>query len=347
MSRLAFEKNVVTAEFISPAGQPVEIPIEIRNHPITGRSCRIAHGRAAEKEPGTEALPEPPPDAADTDACPFCRPRVFSDTPRAHPALLPEGRLVRGGSVLFPNLFPYGRYSAVSLFDDAHFVDIGTAEVDAYADSFMNCADYLGRVLRHDPGACFIAVTQNHLPSAGGSLVHPHLQVNADRIPANHQRFLRQKAEAYHGETRARLFSDYLRHEREDGRRYIGATGPWEWVAAFAPEGFYEIWGIRPGATSLVGLAASDWRDLAEGVIRVQKFYRSLHRNGYNLGLLAVEDGNPWMELRVVVLARSNYAAWVRNDHTGFEVMLGDMATFTAPEATAAGARRFWAARAD
>jgi hypothetical protein len=48
------------------------------------------------------------------------------------------------------------------------------------------------------------------------------------------------------------------------------------------------------------------------------------------------------LELRVVMIVRSNYAAWVRSDHTGFEVMLGDMATFTAPEETAQIARPFW-----
>ena len=42
------------------------------------------------------------------------------------------------------------------------------------------------------------------------------------------------------------------------------------------------------------------------------------------------------------MLVRSNYAPWVRSDHTGFEVMLGDMATFNAPEETARLARTFW-----
>jgi len=77
-------------------------------------------------------------------------------------------------------------------------------------------------------------------------------------------------------------------------------------------------------------------------VINAQKFYRSLNRNGYNLGLLSIEDGAKALELRVVLIVRSNYAAWVRSDHTGFEVMLGDMATFTAPEQTAKLARPFW-----
>ena len=60
-------------------------------------------------------------------------------------------------------------------------------------------------------------------------------------------------------------------------------------MAAFAPEGFFEIWGILPGITSLQQVTASDWQDLAQGIINTQRFYRSICRNGYNLGLLLIE----------------------------------------------------------
>jgi galactose-1-phosphate uridylyltransferase len=206
----------------------------------------------------------------------------------------------------------------------------------------MNCADYLGRVLKEDPAAIFMAITQNHLPAAGGSLIHPHLQIQADRIATNHQRFLKQKADNHFGETSRLLFSDYLQQEKEDGQRYIGSTGSWEWVAAFAPEGFFEIWGILPETDAFSKVTAESWLSLAQGVISAQRYYRNLNRNGYNLGILAIEDGASKLELRVVILARSNFAQWVRSDHTGFEVMLGDMATFTSPEETASAARPFW-----
>jgi galactose-1-phosphate uridylyltransferase len=245
--------------------------------------------------------------------------------------------------MLFPNLFPYGGYSAVSLFDSRHFAEIGTASVSSYADCFINRRNYLRRILGHDSKALYMAITQNHLPSAGGSLIHPHLQINADRIAPNHHRFLRKRAEEYFEHNGSHLFSDYLLHEKQEGSRYIGKTGSWEWMAAFAPEGFFEIWGILPQATTLLQITDSDWNDLAQGVVNTQKFYRSLCRNGYNLGLLFVEDGNPHLETRVVILVRSNYAPWVRNDHTGFEIMLGDMTTFTSPEDIAENARRFWA----
>ena len=172
--------------------------------------------------------------------------------------------------------------------------------------------------------------------------MHPHLQINADRLPANHLRFLARRCGQYF-KTRGRfLFSDYLAYERRRGRRYIGTTGDWHWVAALAPEGFFEIWAILPRQCSIQAVDDRQWSDLARGVLNAQRLYRSLNRNGYNLGLLAVETPASRLELRTVLLVRSNYAPWVRNDHTGFEVMLGDMATFTAPEETARMARTFW-----
>jgi galactose-1-phosphate uridylyltransferase len=113
-------------------------------------------------------------------------------------------------------------------------------------------------------------------------------------------------------------------------------------MAAFAPEGFFEIWGILADITSVLEVTDGDWQDLAEGVINIQRFYRSICRNGYNLGLLSVETPASCLELRVVILVRSNYAPWVRSDYTGYEVMLGDMATFVAPEQTAEWARSFF-----
>ena len=124
----------------------------------------------------------------------------------------------------------------------------------------------------------------------------------------------------------------------------IGSTGPWHWLAAFAPEGFFEIWGIYPGMTSYFQLGDEEWHDLAVGVTCAQRFYRSLCRNSYNLGLLAVSQDQSALELRVVLIVRANYAPWVRSDLTSYEVMLGDMATFNAPEETAALARPFWCA---
>ncbi len=340
---LVFDKKMITAAFLDPSGNAVEKQIEIRTNPITGRTCRIAYARAGEKEPGTEALPPPPPDAERSAQCPFCMPHVFSKTPMIHQRISAHGRLSFGKSLLFPNLFPYGSHSAVSLFDDMHFVEIGRAGACSYADSFKNCSRYLNKIIHFNAEYRYMAITQNHLPSAGGSLVHPHLQIQADKVPANFHRFLEKRTAEYHRETGSYILSDYLANEKKAGLRYIGKTGDWEWLASFAPEGFYEIWAILPGCFSLTRLEDRHFEDLALGIMNTQRFYRSLCRNGYNLGIISIEDEkNSFLELRCILVVRSNYDAWTRNDHSGFEVMLGDMATFSSPEDTADRARTFW-----
>jgi UDPglucose--hexose-1-phosphate uridylyltransferase len=337
-----FSTETVQGRLLEPSGDPADRKIQIRINPISGRASRITFSRVNEKEAGADHLPPPPPAAREISQCPFCRPQVLARTPRLIPKIHPDGRMTNGESLLFPNLFPYTPYSAVSLFDNTHFVEIGTATESSYTNCLVNCADYLKRVYHYDPSAVYMAITQNHLPSAGGSMVHPHLQVHADRVASNHHRSLYERALVHDQTFRRGIFADYAACEIGTGARHIGSTGPWEWMAAFAPEGFFEIWSIYAGRTSILALTENDWRHLAIGMIRVQKLYRSLYRNGYNFGLLAVETAQRFLELRAVMVVRSNYAPWVRSDHTGFEVMLGDMATFTTPEETARLARGFW-----
>ncbi len=72
--KLTFTKEIISANFMDPAGEFVERLIEFRKHPITFRTCRITLSRSQEKETGTESMPAPPPNAADTSECPFCTP---------------------------------------------------------------------------------------------------------------------------------------------------------------------------------------------------------------------------------------------------------------------------------
>jgi galactose-1-phosphate uridylyltransferase len=339
---LRFHKKTIVSQLVEPSGRAIERQIEVRVNPVTGRTARVAISRAMEGEPETAQLPQAPPGASASYACPFCDANLARQTPRLPKALAVGERLQFESSRLFPNLYPYGRYSAVSLFDNQHFVEIGKASALSYYNSICNCRQYLAAVEKADPEARYVAITQNHLPSAGGSLIHPHLQVHADAHATNHMRRLVKTSRFYHERHGRYLFSAYLRYEKQNRQRYIGSCGNWEWVAAFAPEGFFELWAILTGQTSIAALSEEDCAALAEGICRAQKFYRRLNRNGYNLGLLAMEAADSPLELRLVMLVRSNYAPWVRNDHTGFEVMLGDMTTFSSPEETANQARPFW-----
>lgn len=340
---IQFKKKTLTAGFPDSAGRPVKRAIEVRRDPVTLQTSRITPHRSLEKDRGTDRLYDPPESDLNETTCPFCPGNREAMTPRLTPEICETGRQVHGRSVLFPNLYPYTEWSAVSLFDDTHYVPIGTAEPSSCRDSFINCARYLEQVIRVDPEAVYMSITQNHLPGAGGSLVHPHLQVHATREISNSHGLVRKRTREYRSRYGGCVFTDLLAAEKKAGERWIGTTGSWEWVAAFAPFGFYEIWGISPGRSSLLISGENQvWQDLARGVLNVQKFYRSLNRNAYNLALISIEDGLSPSCLRVCLTARSSYAPWVRSDFTGFEMASGEMTTFTRPETVAEMAGGFW-----
>lgn len=325
------------------SGNRIKRVQQIRTDPVALKRCRITPSRALEKERGTEMLYHPPQEDMDEKKCPFCPGNLESITPCLMPEISENKRLSHNDSILFPNLFPYTEWSAVSLFDNTHHVEIGTADPGVYRDSFINCSQYLSQVKRVDPAAVYMSITQNHLPGAGGSLVHPHLQVHATRQISNNHRTLEQRVKTYEARYGSCILSDLLVTEKKTGERYIGRTGSWEWIAAFAPSGFYEIWGIASTESSLlIPEKRQVWKDLAKGVLNTQKFYKSLNRNSYNLALLSVEDGKNLPCLKVALTARSSYAPWVRSDFTGFEIASGEMATFTLPESVADMAKAFW-----
>ncbi len=340
---IEFHKKEFSAHFYDGSGKPLERVQQVRTDPVTLKQCRITLSRALENERGTEKLYQPPEVDLDESKCPFCTENLESMTPCLNQLISQNKRLKNNKSILFPNLFPYTEWSAVSLFDNNHHVEIGTASLTSYRDSFVNCSDYLARVKKADPEAIFMSITQNHLPGAGGSLVHPHLQVHAAKQITNNHSLLKRRAGEYAARYNKCLLSDLLGAEKEAGARYIGSTGTWEWTAAFAPSGFYEVWGIAVTESSLlVSEKEQVWQDLAEGVLNTQRFYMSLNRNSYNLTLLSIEDEHDIFCLKVSLTARSSYAPWVRNDFTGFELASGEMATFTLPESVAEMAREFW-----
>ena len=98
-------RQVLTAEMLEPGtGNVIRTPIEVRVDPLTGHSSRILpeRGLMPANDFDLEAL------ARDSQPrCPFCFGRINELTPKLLPAIQPDGRMVRGEAVLFPNLHAY------------------------------------------------------------------------------------------------------------------------------------------------------------------------------------------------------------------------------------------------
>ncbi len=341
-----FKVKTVYGNFKDASGQKIERYIEVRKDPVSLKQSRITFSRSKEKERGIEKFYSPPDIDMNREKCPFCSENIEKSTPILSDALNLSHRLVYKNSVLFPNLFPYTEWSGVSIFDDIHYVEIGNASIESYRDCLINCSHYLSEINKIDPESIFMAITQNYLPAAGGSLIHPHLQVHATKIMSENHRIIKQRADQHKNKFGSDIFSDYLKKEKRNKVRYIGSTGLWEWMAAFAPRGFFEIWGICPNKNSLMEFKNNEiWYDLAKGILNTQKFYKSMNRNSCNFTIISTENNKSEHSLKISIVARSGYAPWVRSDITGFEFAFDEMATFTSPEITCENAKHFWKER--
>jgi UDPglucose--hexose-1-phosphate uridylyltransferase len=243
--------------------------VQYREECFTGCRCRISPDRSKRHVPQPLSIPR------DTEDCPFCRDRIFSVTP-----VFPDGRrIIRGESVTFPNMFPFGRSHIVTVITREHWVD---------AFSRLQIADALAgqieALLRYDG---YASINMNFLPSAGASLIHPHMQGLCDIRPSLVlERYLLASREYL--EKNGRNYWETLKdEERKSGRYLFGEEILWS--AHAVPCGEREIRGILPVAS----LREIDpYIDLlSRGILEVLSFYRALGTYAFNMSVFFDKPG--------------------------------------------------------
>ena len=257
-----------------------DVESEIRYDPLTGESCRICHF----------SLPSaPPPDiaaiaAARRASCPFCPERVTTVTPRFPEPLVPGGRFRRGEAVVFPNLFPYDDLSAVLVPGPEHLVDAGDVPESLVVSGIAAARDFLAATIpRLGKGDLFGLVTWNHMPPAGGTQLHPHMQVVATTEPGNAIR-RELAAEATWLATHGRPFAEDLLAAEEAAGRVVGRTGAWTWVVPFAPSGLLgDCRAVLPGKSSILDLTDGDVASFAAGLRRALRGFAAAGLWSFNL----------------------------------------------------------------
>ena len=321
----------VFAEFLDPrAGfDRARAELEIRWDPLTGQSCRLLP-EGSFPAPGRHDLERL---AAETrPTCPFCAERLEQETPRLPPEIHTEGRIRAGEAVLFPNLVPYAKWSSVSVYSPSrHLLALEDLTPDLLADNLATQVEFLRAARARDPASAWVSVNANHLPPAGSSIFHPHLQGSANPQPTTLQRLLAEVG-------RPRV-DEYLALERETGERLIAAADGVVWLASFAPLGPAEIRAYVLERSSPDELDEEVAGELARGISRVLRVYAQLGFESFNLALYGMPDGRP-LELRLV--ARAYYGAALRSDAMWSERLHWEAAVDVAPERVAELARAGW-----
>ncbi len=332
MSPLAFVRETFEAELLDPGRgfERVRRKVEVRRDPLTGHGARILPAGSF-----------PPPARHDLDqlakatraSCPFCPERIEDVTPRLPPEVWPDGRIRVGEAVLFPNLVPYAKWSSVSVYSpDRHLIPFEELTPRLIADNLLAQREFARAVLAHDPASSWVSVNANHLPPAGSSIFHPHLQGSANPLPTTMQRLLAAVAP---DDVRA-----YVAAERDAGERLVASAGGVDWIASFAPLGPAEICGFVPGCGSPEDLADEQVEALGAGIAAALRTYSDLGFQSFNLALYGV-PGAETLLLRLV--ARAYFGPAERSDAMWSERVQWEAATDLAPEHVAEVARELFA----
>ncbi len=316
-----------------------DVESEIRYDPLTGESSRICHFSLPAAAPSDiSAIVE-----ARRPGCPFCPGKVAVVTPRFPDDLVPGGRFVRGEAVVFPNLFPYDELSAVLVPSALHDLAMEDVPESLVASGLGAARDFLASTLPRMGGGLFGLITWNHMPPAGGTQIHPHMQVVATSEPGNAVR-RELAAESAWLASHGRPFAPDLLAAEEAAGRVVGRTGAWTWYVPFAPTGVLgDCRAVLPGKSSVLGLDDADVAAFAAGLRRALRGFAAMGLWSFNLTFVPdrSDDHSGRHALSARLLPRLYIDPVLHTPDANYlHMLLGERFSMTWPEEVAERLRR-------
>ena len=244
--------------------------LQYRTEHLTGLRCRISPDRLKRQIDRSFCS------LSNADGCPFCPDAVMTVTPT-----FPDGnRIILGESVTFPNLFPFGEGHVVTVLTRDHAVM--TFSRQQVVDALLAQTEALRRI------DGYASINWNFLPSAGASIVHPHMQGLSDSHPSRAAEIYIDASEQYR-KKEGRNYWDALREQERISDRYLFGDEIL-WSAHAVPVGEREVRGILPIST-LDGM--ENYTDLlARGILEILSLYRELGTYAFNMSVLFDKSGN-------------------------------------------------------
>ena len=307
---MEFQRELLIAEILAPgSGERIRQSLEVRVDPLTGHTSRIL--------PEQGLMPANDFDLAafareNQPRCPFCEERIDSMTPRLSRELDPNGRLVRGKAILFPNLHAYSSHSCVSVYSPRlHYLPLGYMTERLVGDNLSTQVEYARAIMAADPQSRWASINANHMLPSGSSLFHPHLQGIVDSQPTTMQRML--------AEVPPERFESYLQSERHSGERYLVDTGRVEWLLSFAPIAPAELRAFVRRISSSVEADEDLVAELAHGLTRALNAYAEMGFESFNLAVYGAPPATDGYPLNLRLGCRSNLKPFYRSDSAFLE----------------------------
>lgn len=213
-----------------------------------------------------------------------------------------------------------------------------------FVDAFKACLRYFELVRSNSPEVKFATILMNFLPPAGSTIAHSHLQALASDIPFQSVDHLLEASKAYWEQNGVSYWVDVVETEKRLGERYLGKTRNVDWLTPFAPTGLNEVQAIVAGRSSLNQLSGDDLEGLAEGLVRVLRYYNDAGVRSFN----AVIYSGPLGELlnhfavSLRIVSRYGYKPRFVSDVWALQYLLGEQEVYGSPEETASKLRDYF-----
>jgi UDPglucose--hexose-1-phosphate uridylyltransferase len=340
---LEFRKIVVESKHYPPgsADRVASQTIEVRYDPLTGRGARINVERARRPKQASRDISLMERLAEESRAsCPFCPERVETATPSF--SGLAYRRLHEGDCWVFPNLYPFTRHHAVTVFTRRHFIPLSEVGWGELRDGLACSLRYLKDLARVDASARYWQISWNYMPPSGASILHPHFQVTAEDNPTT---LLREELEAsrrFTEENGACFWGELLKAEERAGERIVARGSRVAWLASYAPIGNREIIAIFAGKPSLDSLDSLDIEEFAQGLEAVARYYAATGVMSLNMSFYSAPRDSEWADsfyLHARIISRPTPTQLYVNDDGFMEKMNWEPVIDTLPEELAESLR--------
>jgi UDPglucose--hexose-1-phosphate uridylyltransferase len=282
---ISFRREKAESTFLDPriGFRDRRESVEVRFDPLTGRTTHYSHvGALAPQRLPLETYNE----ATVKGFCPFCIENRERALPKFPENVVPSGRMVRGETLLFPNLFPYDVYSAVALMTDDHMVPLEGFTEKRVFEAFSTGMEFLRRAQSLDGSLPFGVMAWNYMPPSGGGLVHPHQQYFLTQFPGNQFRDEWEASGAFNWTHGYSYWDELVKAEQENGERYIGQIGNSHWIASFASLGILgDILCVFPQVYGLGDFGEAPIDELTKGLQGVFRYFMEAGVFSFNASL--------------------------------------------------------------
>jgi galactose-1-phosphate uridylyltransferase len=321
--------------------------VEHRRDPLTGRSVIVLRGRMdyvrrfIESDGNflDELHKSSQPD------CPFCPGALLSKAPKFIPEIASEGRIQVGDAVCFPSLFAHEDFNALVVPTQSHRLGLNEFSSTMLVNAFKACLKYFQKVRAYQAEVKYAAIVMNFLPPAGSTIAHAHLQALASDLPFQSNRELLEMSEAYFQNNGTNYWADLVEAEKQLNARYLGKIGNVHWLTPFAPFGLNEAQAIVLGKSSLDALSDNDLNGLAEGMIRVLRFYDETGIMCFNAAIYSgpLGEAHDYFDVGVRLVSRYGYKPRFVSDAWSLQYLLRDQEVYESPEETCQKLRKHFA----